>query len=228
MAAGRYLSRKKHRRALWASSGGRCWNCGEPLPPGWHADHVLPFARTGRTNLHEMQALCPRCNRKKGALMYRKHQAELHSYLQTSEVSVLHARRQLVVHVCPGGGKSVLPVIAAHALLRKGMIDKVAVIVPRLTLKRQGAQEFQKTLFRSLLGHRLEIRESCNDDNPDRGTAGYITTYNAVCEDPDRHLDFFRLHRCLLVLDEVHHVAEGSRRTRPCSRCTTWPPSGCS
>ncbi len=35
-------------------------------PANWHADHIVPYSRSGRTNVHEMQALCPVCNLKKG------------------------------------------------------------------------------------------------------------------------------------------------------------------
>jgi hypothetical protein len=37
------------------------------LGESWHADHVEPWKVTHRTNLFEMQALCARCNLKKGS-----------------------------------------------------------------------------------------------------------------------------------------------------------------
>ena len=55
------------RVALFLAAQGRCAECGEPLPPGWHADHVEPVSAGGRTAPANGQALCPRCNLVKGA-----------------------------------------------------------------------------------------------------------------------------------------------------------------
>ena len=63
----RGLRSKRLREALWVSTHGRCAVCLEALPSDWHADHVVAYHKTHRTNVHEMQPLCPRCNRKKGA-----------------------------------------------------------------------------------------------------------------------------------------------------------------
>lgn len=65
----RTLRSKRLRAMLWLAADGKCQLCGQPLPPlgRWHADHVIPYTRAKRTNLCEMQALCPECNLKKGA-----------------------------------------------------------------------------------------------------------------------------------------------------------------
>src|SRR5215218_6792313 len=65
----RVLRNRRLRSALYLASDGCCAECGAPLDPGWHADHVVPWSRTGRTNVHEMRALCPACNLRKGAAM---------------------------------------------------------------------------------------------------------------------------------------------------------------
>lgn len=63
----RCLRSRRLRAALYLASDGRCALCGAALDPGWHADHRLPWSLTHRTNVHEMQALCPGCNCRKGA-----------------------------------------------------------------------------------------------------------------------------------------------------------------
>mgnify|MGYP004454399401 CR=1 FL=1 len=63
----RTLRQKKLRNVLWIAAGGLCQICGEKLnPDNWHADHIIPWSKTGRTNVHEMQAVCPPCNLRKG------------------------------------------------------------------------------------------------------------------------------------------------------------------
>jgi hypothetical protein len=62
----RRLRSKKLRAALWMGADGKCCQCHCELPSDWHADHVVPWSVTHRTNVHEMQPLCPKCNIKKG------------------------------------------------------------------------------------------------------------------------------------------------------------------
>lgn len=217
----RFLRSKRLRAALWAAADGKCQGCGCDLPDGWHADHTVPYSVSGRTNVHEMQALCPKCNLLKGSTMLRRHQSDLLATLQRMPAELLARKKSITAHVWPGGGKSALPVIAGHVLMRRQFVQKIMTVVPRLALKRQGAEAFLDPTFRSLLGHQLEIRESCNDINPDRGTTGYITTYDAVRENPGLHVDFCRKYRTLLVLDEVHHVGEGSPTLKALGPCWT-------
>lgn len=64
---GRFLRSAKRRALLWLSTEGRCTRCGAELPEdAFEADHIEPYSRTHRTNMHEMQPLCPRCNQEKG------------------------------------------------------------------------------------------------------------------------------------------------------------------
>lgn len=67
MKAQRCLRSKRLRALLWKEAEGKCQLCGDPLPESWHADHMIPYVFSQRTNVHEMQALCPACNRKKGS-----------------------------------------------------------------------------------------------------------------------------------------------------------------
>jgi 5-methylcytosine-specific restriction endonuclease McrA len=63
----RTLRSQRQRNMLWRSQNGLCARCGEPLDPNdWEADHIEPWRETRRTNVHEMQALHPACNRGKG------------------------------------------------------------------------------------------------------------------------------------------------------------------
>ncbi|TAJ95908.1 MAG: HNH endonuclease [Gammaproteobacteria bacterium] len=58
---------KRQKRILAFVSGGKCVACGKFLQSGFHADHVIPFSKGGRTVTNNGQALCPECNLAKGA-----------------------------------------------------------------------------------------------------------------------------------------------------------------
>ena len=107
--------------------------------------------------------------------------------------------------VTPGGGKSLLPVIAAHALLAARLVERVCWVVPRDSLRQQAEEAFADPAWRRTLGHAVSVRAADNAPDPRRGLQGYITTYQSVAS-PDLHLAEFRCHRTLLVLDEVHHL----------------------
>jgi len=62
----RTLRSRWMRWALRRRAGFMCSKCGEQLTASFHADHVKAFVKGGKTNLYEMQALCPACNLKKG------------------------------------------------------------------------------------------------------------------------------------------------------------------
>ena len=62
----RFLTNPEERALLYEAANGACSICGKSLQPDWHADHVVPYSMTRRTNVFEMQAVCGPCNLKKG------------------------------------------------------------------------------------------------------------------------------------------------------------------
>jgi len=199
----------KHQRlALWRASGGVCVICGTALDESFEADHRTPWKVTHTTNVHEMQALCGPCNRKKGKEMLRSHQEAFDDLCR--QMAGGDTITEIIAAVTPGGGKSLLPVIAAHRLIGAGRADRICWVTPRLSLGVQGERAFMAKDMRGLLGHSLEIRASTNEINPSRDKCGFVTTYNAISEDKARlHVQEFQRHRYILVLDEPHHVVEG-------------------
>ena len=114
--------------------------------------------------------------------------------------------RKILAAVTPGGGKSLLPVIAAHTLIAAGRVDRVVWVVPRDSLRLQAEEAFADPLWRAAFGHALSVRAADNERDPARGLSGYVTTYQAVAAAPALHLAEARAHRTLLVVDEVHHL----------------------
>lgn len=68
-ATPRTLRSKKLRALLYYSQDGKCPICGRALPDDFHfhVDHIKPWSKTHRTNVHELQAVHPTCNLTKGA-----------------------------------------------------------------------------------------------------------------------------------------------------------------
>ena len=114
--------------------------------------------------------------------------------------------RDILAAVTPGGGKSLLPVLAAAKLLMAGVVERVCWVVPRDSLRLQAEEAFADLTWRAALGHALSVRAADNRPDPSRGLAGYVTTYQGIAAAPDLHLAEFRRHRTLLVVDEMHHL----------------------
>jgi superfamily II DNA or RNA helicase len=112
----------------------------------------------------------------------------------------------ILAAVTPGGGKSLLPVIAATQLIKAGQVERICWVVPRDSLRLQAEEAFADPVWRAALGHHLSVRAADNEPDPSRGMAGYITTYQAIAAAPDLHLHEIRRYRTLLVVDEVHHL----------------------
>ncbi len=106
----------------------------------------------------------------------------------------------------PGGGKSLLPVLAATALIEAGVVERVCWVVPRDSLRQQAEEAFADPAWRATLGHAIGVRAADNTPDPCRGLQGYVTTYQSVAAAADLHLAEFRRHPTLLVVDEVHHL----------------------
>ncbi|MFH1486638.1 MAG: DEAD/DEAH box helicase family protein [Chloroflexota bacterium] len=200
---------RKLRALLWYAAEGRCRLCGQPLGVDWQADHIVPWVRTHRTNVHEMQALCAECNRRKGdKVALRKHQTEAQKV--SRDISGGGSTvKQIIAYVTPGGGKSGLPVIIAKELIPY-IADAICWVVPRITLRKQAEKSFQDRLWKIELPHNMSIRASTNEANPCRGHQGYVTTYQAIGQDPTLHSQEFDTKRYILFLDEPHHVERDS------------------
>ncbi len=81
--------------------------------------------------------------------------------------------RDILAAVTPGGGKSLLPVIAAAPLISARIIDRVCWEVPRDTLRLQAEEAFADPSWRRTLGHSLVLRTAHNTADPSRGLAEY-------------------------------------------------------
>lgn len=136
----------------------------------------------------------------------RSHQRSLSEIVAALARGEASGITDILAAVTPGGGKSLLPVIAASKLIAAGLVDRVVWVVPRDSLRLQAEEAFADPAWRAALGHALSVRAADNSPDPSRGLAGYVTTYQAVAAAPALHLAEMRRHRTLLVVDEVHHL----------------------
>lgn len=217
MGKQRFLKSKQLRAMLWYYAQGMCQLCGCSLPDNWQADHKIPWSDTKNTNIHQMQALCPECNRRKSNVQLRKHQLEM---LQICDQIIAEkpARKTIILSVTPGGGKSLHPVIAAAKLI-PSVADAICWVAPRHSLQEQAEQAFIDGKFRNFLSHSHSIRLATNDINPCRGLSGYVTTYQALTSDKNLiNAQEFETKRYILFLDEVHHVVKDGSYDEAVSR----------
>jgi superfamily II DNA or RNA helicase len=137
----------------------------------------------------------------------RKHQSEFKAVI--GRIKSGEPINTIYCHVTPGGGKSILPIMAGQ-LITAGMADKLLWIAPRLSLTDQAEREFVNPYFRAMFDHNLNIRQSTNEINPCRGLSGASTTYNAAGMDEGILFREFQQRRYILIMDEFHHVQEDS------------------
>jgi superfamily II DNA or RNA helicase len=191
-----------------------------------HADHVTPYCVSGRTNVHEMQALCPRCNFQKGSSMdtdlvssalerladngivARPHQ--LSAIKRSADLLTGVVRdRVTFAWVTPGGGKTGMAFSAIDMLVSGGFVGQVIWAVPRSALLEQVEDDSTGSPFcpsyqlEQLLKNEAPIRLSRQ-----HGSVGYVTTYQAIGNNPDCHAQFAELNRTLFIGDEWHHCRD--------------------
>lgn len=138
--------------------------------------------------------------------MLRRHQTELRQIAIDIRTGASESSR-ILAYVTPGGGKSGLPMILAKELAEPLGL-RICWVVPRDALRAQGEQDFVALDKRALFGHKSKIRAAGNDTRPARDTIGYITTYQAIVQNPELHLEEFILRPYILVLDENHHIPD--------------------
>lgn len=205
---------RRERAALYLAAGGCCELCGRPLGPGWHADHIAPYARGGETSIENGQALCPECNLKKGERMtdgiieLRPFQEEFIDVAMRKAKDANPADKAVVANVHPGSGKTLACLAAADILFQRRYIDAVAVFVPRLNLAVQFEQDWE--VYR----HRLPWPSKMgsiyhSDNNPPliySGGSGYVTTYDSLVNNPRLHLREISSRRTLVIFDEAQQL----------------------
>ena len=200
------------RTALWLSADGKCQMCGIELDDTWEADHVYPYSKGGKTDVTNGQALCKPCNRmKKDKVLSDKINLRPFQQLFVDGVINKASRREkvFVAHASAGSGKTLASQSAVDALLRLGIVEQVAVFVPRLNLAAQ--YELDWEAMRDNLSFETTMKKLVHrtNDYPSlrpRGADGYVTTYQSLCANPKKHLDYVASKPTVIILDEAQQL----------------------
>jgi superfamily II DNA or RNA helicase len=196
----------KQRTALYLASGGKCSICGEPLGSAWHADHVRPWSAGGETDVLNGQALCPKCNREKGAIMPSPWPIgmPLRNWQERAFRQYLrHEGDDFFVVATPGAGKTEFALWVASELFKIGRIVRVVGVCPTEHLKNQWAEKAHA------VGISIDPEWANRGNAPARDYDGVVVTYAQVAVNPDWHRSFCR-EPTLVILDEIHHAGDGN------------------
>lgn len=126
-------------------------------------------------------------------LPLRKWQAEDH------DAWAVQLPRDWTTVATPAAGKTRNMLAKAHTALSRGLVKRIAVIVPSDHLKKQVQQSFGEVgilLERNLTNRKRTIGDRFH---------GFVTTYHAVASDPDVYR-WLTSVPTLGLFDEVHHV----------------------
>lgn len=91
---------RKIRLKVYNRQGGVCAICGKPFPEAMmEADHIVPWAKGGRTVEENCQMLCQECNRRKSAKTVMGQKAPLIDLLKVKDEKIKLLRGKTAPHV---------------------------------------------------------------------------------------------------------------------------------
>jgi superfamily II DNA or RNA helicase len=185
-------------------AGGRCQSCGNHLRGEFHADHIWPFSKGGKTITANGQALCPRCNLTKGnsvmAIKLRNWQNEA---IQKSLQWLLQngGDRHFVINAAPGSGKTIAACSIAQELIQRGEIERVIVIAPRAEVVNQWATDYQRVTGRFM------SKVTGADGDIEALGIDVCATWSSVQGLQDGFQAVCNAGNTLIICDEHHHAA---------------------
>lgn len=210
---------------LFNKSGGQCQSCGTDITlTDFHADHIIPWSKGGKTKLSNGQALCSSCNLSKSSTMtipYEMHlpagwtlrswQEEFTKRFFASALQQINKPpteiQAFILHAFPGAGKSLAQCLVARALIEQDYIDQVIFCVPSKLLREQMRDDAAKV--------GLTLNAKRLDPNGFMGVVttyaqiGYVSKESGTMPNADLLRDICSRKRTMVIADEMHHLGAG-------------------
>lgn len=192
----------RQRRILKWISAGRCQGCGNSIGKDFHADHVIPYCKGGKTVIQNGQALCSKCNLKKGSSVIKLRPWQNEVLVKSINWLLQEKKdRHFLINAAPGSGKTIAACAIAQALLEKREIERVVVIAPRREVVNQWAKDFK------LVTGRYMSRVTGGDGDVDNLGTDICATWAACQGLLDALQGVCRARKTLVICDEHHHAA---------------------
>lgn len=187
-----------------------CAECGVELSAGWHADHVEPYSKGGETDVINGQALCPRCNLKKGGWMETESGTQTRVQPREWQVEGVKAYKRALAKgqtnflgvATPGAGKTIYALLCAQEALRANLAERIVVVCPSTHLKTQWADAATS------LGLHFDPTRANKDGLETGDYDGVVVTYAQVARAAHLHRMGASRSKTLVILDEIHHAGD--------------------
>lgn len=202
----RHFSRGE-REVLFLAADGQCARCGVDLERGWHADHVDAYSRGGDTDVVNGQALCPKCNLKKGDKVEPAPRP-----WQKRFIAKYHgcSDQNFLLVACPGAGKTLAAGFVIKDLLDNGTVERLLIVVPTSALREQWMVALASLgIAIDSITMNNELGEKDTIDG--RKCDGWVVTYQSLFSDHGRHKfhrKFNSRKKTMVILDEIHHLGD--------------------
>lgn len=195
------------RELVYQRSGGKCQRCGKPIEfETFHVAHLRAHVHGGPLIPENLEAWDARCNfaqRSGDARDTRLKPREWQLEALDPVVARIINDQAATVSAAPGAGKTVFAGLVFEALREADFVDRLVVVVPRLTIVDQWVEALRKDCH-------IELKPFAAMERP--GQDGVVTTYQSLTTDSlDVHRVSLQQKRTLLVLDEVHHLGEPTK-----------------
>lgn len=187
----------RQRAALYLAADGRCERCGIELEPGWHADHIHPYSKSGPTDVINGAALCPSCNHKKGASIMTdprsrwQHEAESDFFASPA--------RDFLITACPGSGKTRCALSIARTMKDAGQIQRVIVVAPTGRVQQQWKEAAAAYGLDLTTGYAESLPADCD---------GAVITYQRLAANDLLYRRHMGRVPSLLIADELHRCSD--------------------
>lgn len=115
---------------------------------------------------------------------------------EAAELYFSQPRKDFLLQVVPGGGKTIFGLYVAKRMLVEGTVGRVIVVAPTLNIKAQ---------WKAVAA---EIGLKLYDDEPESDGNGIVCTYQQVAYGPEVFAETCAEDRTLVIFDEVHHAGD--------------------